>query len=66
MVVERRRDRSLVADDVLVAERIEFIGGDAWYDPGGDNLENLGREAPRNPHFLDLFRVFNRNRHVFL
>jgi hypothetical protein len=55
LVVQRRRDGLLLVDDVVVAEAVQFLGGDARLHVGGDHFQDLGRQAPGHAHFLDLF-----------
>jgi hypothetical protein len=49
--VERCRDAALHIDHQVVAELVEFVGGNAGLDVGLDVIENLSGETPGNTHF---------------
>ena len=62
-VVERGRDRVLSAGDVFVADRVQFTGRDARFDMLADHVQDVGRQAAGDPHFVLFFRRFDRNVH---
>ncbi len=49
-IVQVRRDRLLHIHDVLMAQAIELLGGDARLDVGTDHVEDFSREASRFAH----------------
>ena len=51
VVVERRGDGLLHVDDVVVAEGIQFVCGDARLDVGGDHLQHVGGQLAGDTHF---------------
>ncbi len=46
LVAHVGRDRALHVDDVVVAEAVELLGGDAGLHVRADHLQHLGREVP--------------------
>ncbi|MCY1307270.1 hypothetical protein D9M70_571790 [compost metagenome] len=53
LVVERRRDRLLHVDDVVVADTVQFVGGDAGLDVFPDHFQHVGGQAAGDAHFFD-------------
>jgi hypothetical protein len=62
-VVQRRRHRALHVDHVFMAQAIEFAGGDARLDEGGDVVEHFGAEAAGDAHAFDFFRGLDGDGH---
>ena len=62
-VVERRRNRLLLVDDVVVADPIELTGGDARLHVGTDHVQHLRGQAPGYAHLLDLVVCLDGNAH---
>src|SRR4051812_1067093 len=58
-IVERRGDRVLNADHVLMAQVVQLSGRYAGPHVGGNEIEHLGSEPARNAHALDLFRALH-------
>ena len=54
MVVERRRHGVEFANDVVVANPVQFVGADAGLDVRADHAQNLRGELAGNTHALDL------------
>ena len=63
-VVERRGDRVLHVDHVVVREVVDVARGRAHLDVRREVVEELGREPSRDPHGRDLFRRLEVHRHV--
>ena len=38
------------ADDIVVADLVQFVGGDAWHDLRPDHVEHLAGQAARDAH----------------
>src|SRR6185437_961485 len=53
-IVQRRGDRVLHLDHVVVAQLVEVARRDAGLHVGRDEVEDLGGELARHPHSLDL------------
>jgi hypothetical protein len=52
-VVQRCRDRLLDARDVVVADRVELVGGHAGRHVGPDHVQHVRGEPAGNAHALD-------------
>ena len=39
-------------DNVVMADTVQFIGGNAGNDPGADHAKHLARQATGDPHFF--------------
>ena len=63
-VVERGRHRALHVDHVVMAQRVQLVGGDAGLDVRRDEVEHLAGEAASHAHLFDFFRRLDGNRHV--
>lgn len=63
VVIERRGDGLLHVDDVVVAEGIQFVCGDARLDVGGDHDQHVGGQLAGDTHFFNLFRCLDFNGH---
>ena len=62
-IVERRRDRALLVDDVVMADLIEFGGGDAGFHIGFDHLQHFRCESPGDTHLLHFLGRFDGYTH---
>jgi hypothetical protein len=62
-VVEVRGYGLLYLHDMVVAEAVEFVGGDARLDVIADHVEDLGGQAAGLAHLLLLFRGLEGDRH---
>lgn len=62
-VVERRRDRLLDVDDVVMAQAVELFGGDTGLDVCFDHFQHFGGQAAGNAHLLDVFCSLDGNGH---
>src|SRR5262249_36019456 len=62
-VVQRGRRGVLLLEHVLVAERIELIGGNAGFHVRGDVVENLADQADSNAHTRHFFGRLEMDRH---
>jgi len=51
--------------DVVVAQGVQFLGGDAGNDIFCDHVQNLGRETTSDSHFGDLLWRFEGDGHSF-
>jgi hypothetical protein len=58
-VIEGSRHRLLYVYDVVVAARIEFVGGDTGHHVRCDHVDHLSREAARDTHLFLLGRGFD-------
>ena len=54
----------LLADDELVAEAVQLVGGDPGHDMGLDHVQHVGGQAAGNAHFLLFFRGLDRDGHL--
>src|SRR3989344_596679 len=63
LVVERRRNRLLHVDDIIMATPVERIGGHARLHVWRDHFQHLGREPARDADFLEFFRAFQGDGH---
>ena len=54
LVVERRGDRFLYVNDVIVADAVYFTGRHTHFDSRADHLEDLCRETARFAHGVNL------------
>lgn len=52
-------------DVVVVDELVDFVGGDARLDEGGNVIKGFGGKAAEFAHFLDLFGGFDDDGHDF-
>ncbi|MNZ58540.1 hypothetical protein D3C78_765520 [compost metagenome] len=66
LVVERRRDRLLLVDDVVVAQAVELFGGDTGLDVLFDHLQDFGGQAAGDAHLFDVFGGFDGDGHCRL
>jgi hypothetical protein len=57
-VVERRRYAALYVHHVVMAEAVEFAGGDTRFDEGFDVVEDFARQAAGGPHLGDVLGGF--------
>jgi hypothetical protein len=62
-IVQRRRNAALHLDHVVVAEAVEFIGGDAGLHKGLDVVEHFGGESSGEAHAVDFGGGFYRDAH---
>jgi len=53
LVVERGGDGLLYVDNIVVAQAIQFLGGDPGLDVFADHLQHFGGQAAGHAHFLD-------------
>src|SRR3546814_481916 len=58
------RDRALHIDDVVVADAVEFLGGDAGAHVLTDHLQHISGQTAGNTHFFDVLRGFDSNSHI--
>ena len=58
-VADVGRDRLLHVDDVVVADAVELVGGDAGLHVRRDHVQHLGGQAAGHAHLLDLFGGFD-------
>ena len=65
VVIQGGGNGLLFIDDIVMAEAIQLIGGDARLNMGRDHFQHLGGETPGNAHFFDFFGGFNNNAHIF-
>ncbi len=63
VIVERGRDGLLHVDHVVVADGVQFVGGDARLDVGGDHDQHIGGQLAGNAHLFNLFRCLDFNGH---
>ena len=63
-VTQAGGDRVLLVDDVVVADAVQFLGGDPGLDVLADHLQDFGGQAARFAHFRDVFRGFYGDVHV--
>jgi len=63
-VVEWCWNAALNIHDVVVAELIQFPGGDSRFDVRRDEVEHLGRKATSDAHFFDFLRGLARYSHA--
>ena len=63
-VVERRRHRALLVDDVVVRDLVDRLGGDAGLDVRRQQVEHLRGEPTGDPHGGDLGLVLDGDRHA--
>jgi hypothetical protein len=64
LVIERRRGRLLHVDDVIVADTVEFCGGDARLHMRADHVQHVGRQATGDAHLLDFLGCLDGDGHV--
>jgi len=62
-VVKGGRNRALHADHVVVAQPVQFAGGDSGPDVGSDEIEHFGRQAAGQAHALDVRGSFDDDGH---
>ena len=63
-VAQAGGDGVLLVDDVVVADAVQFLGGDPGLDVLADHFQNFGGQAARFAHFRDVFRGFYGDVHV--
>ncbi len=63
LVVERCRNGLLHVDDVVVADPVEFAGGDARLDVRPDHAQHLGGQPAGDTHFFDFLGGFDGDGH---
>ena len=63
-VADVGRNGFLHVDDVVVADAIQFAGGDAGLHMRLDYAQHFGREATGNAHLLDVFGGFDGDGHA--
>ena len=51
-VIQWGRYGLLLVDNVVMADTVQFIGGNAGNDPGADHAKHLARQATGDPHFF--------------
>jgi hypothetical protein len=64
-IVERRRDAALNIHDIVVTELVDLASSDSRPDMRRDVVEDLGRQAAGNTHFLDFLGGFFTDAHAF-
>ena len=62
-VVQRRGYRVLHVDHVVVAKRIDFVGGYIGPDVRRNEVQHLGRKTAGDTHFFDFFGGFDGDGH---
>src|SRR5690606_10189153 len=58
VVIQRRRNHLLHVDHVVVADAIEFAGGDPGYNVGFYHLQHFGGETAGHAQFVDFLGGF--------
>ena len=66
MVIEWRRNRRLLVDNVFVTNLVQFVSCHTGLNVWADDLQNVGCKTPGNSHFLDFGLVFYTDRHLLL
>src|SRR5690606_955293 len=62
-IVERRRHRTELVDDVLVADAVQLVGRNAGADMLADHVEHVGREAAGDTHLVLFLRRLDGDGH---
>src|SRR5581483_10163548 len=62
-IVEWGRNALLDVDHEVMAERVEFLGGNARLDMRGNEIEHLGCQTAGDAHLLDVFGTLEGDRH---
>ncbi len=65
-VVQRRGDRLLPVDDIVMADRVEFPRRDARRDMLAHHVEHLGGETPGHAHPVLVLGILDRYGHRVL
>ena len=65
VVVEWRRDGLLYLGDVVMADFIEFAGGDARDNVLLNHLQNFGGQSTGDAHLFKFFGGFESDCHIF-
>ncbi len=63
VVIERCGNGLLYVDDVVMAQGVQFVCGDACLDVGGDHDQHVGSQLAGNAHLFNLFRCLDFNGH---
>ena len=63
VVVERRRNGSLVVNDVIMAQSVQFAGADSGLHIGPDHLQHLSSQSAGNTHLFDFVWVLDVDAH---
>ncbi|MNO50457.1 hypothetical protein D3C76_408340 [compost metagenome] len=63
VIVERGGDGLLYLDDMVVAQGVQLVCGDASLDMGGDHDQHIGGQLAGNAHLFNLFRCLDFNGH---
>ncbi|MNL21380.1 hypothetical protein D3C87_1426670 [compost metagenome] len=64
LVVERGRDGLLHVDDVVVADLVQLIGGDARLDMFGNHFQHIGGQFAGDTHASDVLGSFEVDGHT--
>ena len=62
-VVQRRRNRALHVDDVVVRQLVELVGGDAGLDVRREHVQHLGGQPAGHAHAFDVGGGLDGDRH---
>jgi len=54
VVVQRRRNRLLSVDDIVMADTVELAGADTRLNVGSDHLQDFGGKSADHAHFVDV------------
>lgn len=63
VVVERRRNGSLVVNDVIMAQSVQFAGADSGLYMGSDHLQHFSGQSAGNTHLFDFVWVLDVDAH---
>ncbi|MNP18671.1 hypothetical protein D3C76_1111620 [compost metagenome] len=63
-VVERGRDGLLLVDDVVVADLVQLIGGNARFDMFSNHFQHIGGQFAGDAHFCDVLGGFEGDGHT--
>ncbi len=61
LVIERRRNRLLFTGDVIVADLVQFTGGNARLDVFADHLQHRAGHLAGDAHGFDVLRRFQND-----
>ena len=64
LVVEGGGDHALHVDHIIVADAVQFLGGDARNDERGDHLQHLGGEPSGHAHFFGFLGGLDGDAHA--
>ncbi|MNV51669.1 hypothetical protein D3C71_1437250 [compost metagenome] len=64
LVIERGRDGFLLIDDVVVADLVQLIGGNARLDVFGNHFQHIGGQFAGDTHFGDILGGFEGDGHT--